>query len=168
MFNTVYNYNSREYENFEFQDYTSIYFGDLEKTIKDYPQYFEFIEVSDDDKIENISYQRYGSENYADLILACNTENFLWSTPYNQDVMLDYLDSIMNMINVSLNIEVKSDDISQDYLDLKESIHNNIENENSQKRKFRVPKVEYISNVINIINNYKSQHIDTQWILGSE
>ena len=166
MFNSVYNYNSREKDGYKVQDYTSIYFGGLKDLIENYPDYFEFVDINDNEKMENISYQRYGNENYADLIIACNTENFLWSMPYDQDILLDQLEAIMNMINVELNVTPDSEGINLDYKVLETTIYNRIESKNSEKRRFRVPKVEYLTNVINLINNYKKDNEDTQWILG--
>jgi hypothetical protein len=166
MFNTVYNYNSKEKDGFKVQDYTSIYFGGLKDLIENNPEYFEFVDVADNEKMENISYQRYGNENYADLILACNNENFLWSMPYGENILLEQLDSVMHMINVELNITPDSEGIDLDYKFLETRLYNKIDKENSQKRRFRVPKIEYLTNVINLINNYKKDNEDTQWLLG--
>jgi hypothetical protein len=166
MTNSVYYYNNRiDFENrYNVQDFTSIYFGNLSNELNKYPDYFIIIDINNDEKMENLSYQLYGSENYADLILACNSENFLWGVPYNQDTILDLNDSFLKNFKYELNID-EEDEGFEAYIKYKEALLNDLDTTNSKKRKYRVPKKENLADVVNIINNYISEWNDTNWRL---
>jgi hypothetical protein len=148
-------------DRYEVTDYTSVYFGDLPQTLDQYPQFFDFIDITTDEKIENVAYQLYGSENYADLILACNEENFLWSSPYNQDIILDQSQAYYESIRYELNLD--ENDTLPMLAELKAAFTEKLDNINSTKKRFRVPKPESLTEVITIINDYKSKNNDTQW-----
>jgi len=156
MINSIYTYDKFERDNKIVNDYTSILFNNLNELLENYDDYFMIITLNVNEKMENLSYKLYGSENYADLILACNDENFLWSSPYDQDILLEHIDNIFEEYTSYLN--VKTFDTEKSYRDFKYQIQEEIDNANSSKSSFKVPKPEYLSDVLNIINNYKLEN----------
>jgi len=164
MKNTVYNYNKRKTLDFEVPDYTSLYFGELSSVLNLHPEYFSFVDVAVDEKIENVSYQLYDSENYSDVILACNSENFLWGIPYNPDVLYEQKERIFLMLSYQLNVSGSNENFNE----LIDGINEKLEDINSKKKRWRVPKPEYLGDVIILINNYKKDHNDEAWRLAYE
>jgi hypothetical protein len=137
-------------------DYTSILFTNLKTYLENYDNYFTIISVPENEKIENIAYRLFGSENYADLILAINNENFLWSSPYDQDVIEHITDSVLHEFSNQLNLDDFNENLS--YLAFREKVEETIDNNNSKKKYFKVPKKENITDVISLINNYKKEY----------
>jgi hypothetical protein len=137
-------------------DYTSYYFSNLKTYLENYDNYFFLVDVSENEKIETLAYRLYGSENYADLILAINDENFLWSSPYDQDTLNIFSESILFEFANKLNLETFNE--TQSYIDFKNLVEESIDNNNSQKKFFKVPRKENLSDVISLINNYKKQY----------
>jgi len=162
MKNSVIDYKQREYQNFKFRDFTSIYFGNIINELNKYPHYFEFVDVTEDEKIENIAYQLYGNEDYSDLILLCNNENFLWCFPYNQDVLMNQLDSIIRNLKIELNVTENPQQI-QDFLNLKDEIYDRLDESNSKKRRMRIPKPENLGDVLSIVHQYKTYNSEETW-----
>lgn len=58
----------------------------------EYSDYIEMYEIVDNDKIERISYELYGSANYWDILILLNDRNPLFHMPYD----FDYLESTIN------------------------------------------------------------------------
>ena len=162
MKNSVIDYKERTFKDFKFRDYTSIYFGALLTELNKYPHYFEFIDVVEDDKLENIAYQLYGSENYSDVILLCNNENFLWSFPYNQDILMEQLEALVRNLKVELNITENPNQV-RDFLNLRNEIYERLDEANSRKRRMRIPKPEFLADILGIIANYKNTNSEESW-----
>jgi len=162
MKNSTLDYKNRTLKNFKFRDYTSIYFGFLLNELNNYPHYFEFIDVVEDDKLENIAYQLYGSEDYSDIILLCNNENFLWSFPYSQDILMDQIEAIVRNLKIEMNITENPEQM-KDFLNLRNEIYERLDESNSLKRRLRIPKPEFLADVIAIIHDYKHQNSEESW-----
>jgi hypothetical protein len=156
MVNTVFTFEKMIRETKLVPDYTSYYFSNLKSYLGNYDNYFTIVSVPENEKIENIAYRLYGSENYADLILAINDENFLWSPPYDQDVINHVSESVLFEFSNQLNLEDFNESLS--YLEFKQTIEEYIDNNNSKKKYFKVPRKENLTDVITLINNYKAQY----------
>ena len=156
MTNTVFTFNTFQRDNRTVRDYTSFYFNEFENFLNAYNDYFEIVEVSENEKIEKLSYDLYGNENYADLILAINNENFLWSCPYDQDVIMNITDSVLHEFASELNLESFNE--SDSYKDFENKIKDNIEELNSKKKYFKIPKKDKLTDVLSLVNQYKTMY----------
>jgi len=154
MINSVYTYDKMIREGYEVNDYTSVYYGGLLEVFNQYPNYFTSYKINIDDKMESISYDLYGSENYADVILASNNDVFLWNMPYNTDIVLDQLESFTNIIKNELG----EGNINQDILEVFSSIEDENNFLNSKKRDITVPKSSKLNEVLALINNYRADN----------
>jgi hypothetical protein len=163
MVNSVFTFDKMIREGKIIPDYTSYWFSDLKTYLENYDNYFLIISLAENEKMENVAYKLYGSENYADLILAINDENFLWSSPYDQDVLNQLNDSILFEFSNQLNLDSFNEGLS--YIDFKNKIEEAIDDNNSQKKYFKVPKPENLSDVISLINNYKQQYHNPDYTL---
>ncbi len=154
MNNTVYNFPTRVVGGYTARDYTAIQYQGIPELLRQYPQYFTAINLADDDKIENIAYKMYGSEDYADVILACNEENFLWSMPYNSDLLLTQEESWTTWVSWETNVTPSE----PAYETLRAKIAANLDQTNSEKRKFIMPKPEKMNDVITLIEILRSEN----------
>ena len=81
----------------------------LFQEMKDNETLADFLEVyriSDDDKLERISYSIYGTADYWDILLQINDRNPLFQMPYNLDATFDIAESMWN--NYSDNVYFQS------------------------------------------------------------
>jgi len=155
MKNTVYTYDTFERYNYEVTDYTSIYYGNISEYLKQYSEYFMSYKLKDDEKLENVSYSFYQTTDYADLILAINQDVFLWNVPYNQDINIDRAEilakSLLNASDlINMNTNEKDRIINMATISIDES--------NELKRHILIPKPDYISTIISLVENYKKQY----------
>lgn len=101
MTNSILTYNKEELDDFIVSDYFS-------KKIDIYSLLAEFISagtlanyvqsyrISDDDKLERISYDIYGSTVYWDLLLQLNDKQPLFEMPYSLDTIIDSSEEFWN------------------------------------------------------------------------
>jgi len=164
MKNTVYTYDLFDRSDYRVVDYTSRYYGSISKFFKQYNNYFTVYILEDDEKLEDVSYRLYDTTDYADLILAINEDVFLWNVPYNQDINLEQSNilskSIMNGVD-TIGIDDKKRNI------ISEIAKDNIERLNELKRNILVPKNEYLSTVLGLVERYRSLY-NTNNILSEE
>lgn len=158
MRNAVYEYDTFLRKNKLVRDFSSIYFNNLQQLFEEHSEYFTTIDLSEDERLENVAYQLYGDENIADLLLAINDENFIWSSPLNQDILLEQSKIVLKEYAENLNIHNFNENLS--YLELQEKINQYIDDSNSKRKKFKVPKADYLGEVINLVNNYKTAYTE--------
>jgi hypothetical protein len=156
MTNTVYEYDTFFKKNRVIRDFTSIYFNDLDSLLSEYENYFYLIDITEDERMENVAYELYGDENLADLLLAINDENFIWSSPLNQDILLDQTDILLSEYANYMNIDTWDGSVS--YQDFADKIRKNVDDNNSRRKKIKVPRRDYLSDVIAIVNDYKMKY----------
>ena len=111
MINTLLTYELEELDEFIVSDYTSkkVDIYNLFQEMKDNGTLADFLEVyriSDDDKLERISYSIYGTADYWDILLQINDRNPLFQMPYNLDTTFDIAEAMWN--NYSDNIYFQS------------------------------------------------------------
>jgi len=97
MTNSILTYDTEELDEFIVSDYFSkdvdLYnilqeFSDM-GTLADYMQIYR---ISDDDKLERISYDIYGTTAYWDILLQLNDRIPLFEMPYSLDTLIDSSD----------------------------------------------------------------------------
>jgi hypothetical protein len=165
MTNTIYEYDTFFRKNMVVRDFTSVYFNNLQTELEKYSYYFTIINITEDERIENVAYQLYGDENLSDLLLAINDENFIWSSPLSQDILMDQTDMLLTEFGKNLNIDTWDGNVN--YQDFASKIEEFIDESNSRRKKFKVPKLEYLSDVLNIVNGYKLKNKDLTLKLDS-
>ena len=111
MINTLLTYELEELDEFIVSDYTSkkVDIYNLFQEMKDNGTLADFLEVyriSDDDKLERISYSIYGTADYWDILLQINDRNPLFQMPYNLDTTFEIAEAMWN--NYSDNIYFQS------------------------------------------------------------
>lgn len=163
MINSTYTYDRlTSSDSYSVTDFTSFYYGGLEELFNQYPDLFEYVTLDDDMKIEIVAYNRYGSENFADVILACNAEVFLWSMPYSSDVLAEVKEALQRIFITELGIS--SGDVRfEDFEIFLDYINDDVEDRNTKKRIFRLPIKEKMSDVMNLIGAYRNQNHMTQF-----
>lgn len=95
MRNMVLNYETQEVGNYIVSDYTStkIDLYNLVSEFQDngtFSEYLDLYRISDDDKLERISFALYGTPDYWDVLLQLNDRNPLFELPYNLDTIIDF------------------------------------------------------------------------------
>jgi len=94
MTNTILNYEYEELDEFIVPDYFSKKI-DLYNILQEFSnkgvlgEYVVTYRIADDDKLERISYDLYGTVAYWDLILQINDKNPLFEMPYSLDTIID-------------------------------------------------------------------------------
>lgn len=95
MKNTILKYNQIEVDDFVVSDYFSKKIS-ISDFITSHPNLFSSYRVMDDEKLENISYQLYGTSDYWDLLLMLNDMNPLIDMPYNSDTNINGVQTQLN------------------------------------------------------------------------
>ena len=101
MTNTLLNYTLEELDEFIVPDYFSKKI-DLYNLIQEFSEagtlgyYLATYKIADDDKLERISYDIYGTTNYWDLLLQLNDKNPLFELPYSLDTIIDSSEEYWN------------------------------------------------------------------------
>jgi len=164
MKNTAFTYENREStlgesrEVFRTKDYFSQYYGGIDELVKANFNFFEYVNIDNNNRLEIISYDRYGSENYADLIVMINQANFLWMIPYDSDIQISIGDAYSSYLTLELN---SAKDADKDVFIQNYGVERS-QNENSQKRKIIVPKTQNIQDVVGLIDNFRNTYKDTE------
>lgn len=101
MTNTILDYTLEELDEFIVPDYFSRKI-DLYNLIQEFSEagtleyYLATYKIADDDKLERISYDIYGTTNYWDLLLQLNDKNPLFEMPYSLDTVIDSSEEYWN------------------------------------------------------------------------
>ena len=121
----------------------------------DINEYLTTFRIADDDKIERISYQLYGTTNYWDILVLLNSKDPLFDLPYNYDLISD---NVTNFVDVYKNYIYAHAPLSDDErIDI---LTNQYLNERLQKtetdRFIKVIKPSKLNEFIKILkdNNY--------------
>ncbi len=143
---------------FQTRDYFSYYYGGIEDLVRENFNFFEFIKMNNDDKLEIIAYDRYGSENYADVIVMINKANFIWMIPYNSDIVISIADTYNDYLTLSINNS--NDKNKAAFIDTYSERKAQIEND--EKITILVPKIANIQDVISLIDGLRESTKDVQ------
>jgi len=86
--NTIVNYSRKTLDNYSVQDYTAKSMIDIRSYINELSSdYFSYYEIKENDTLERISYELYGTPDYWDIILLINDQSPLKDTPYSYDAI---------------------------------------------------------------------------------
>ncbi len=126
MINTILDYQKEELDDFIVSDYTSkkINIYNILEEMRynnNLSEFFSLYRISDDDKLERISYSMYGTTDYWDILLQINDRNPLFQMPYNLDSTIESSEAFWNyysnnvyfqtlnnnVLNVLLNSEIE-------------------------------------------------------------
>lgn len=88
MKNTILKYTKSEVDDVIASDYFSKKISIYDFT-KSHPNLFSSYRLMDDEKLENVSYQLYGTTDYWDMLLMLNDMNPLFDMPYNSDTIIN-------------------------------------------------------------------------------
>lgn len=93
MVNSILVYDYEELDEFIVPDYFSkkvdTYSIISEFSDNDIANYFSLYKITDNDKLERISYDIYGTTDFWDILLTLNDRNPLFDMPYDTDAILD-------------------------------------------------------------------------------
>jgi len=156
MENSVFKYTRRIEKDFDVTDYTTVYYGKLLELYQNYPTFFTSYEMKIDQKMEEISYELYGSVDYADLILSANNDVFLWGMSYNTDIVIDQSDALKIIIRNELNIP--NEGVTESLLEVFDIIENNVDLSNSRRRTITVPKPEKLNTILSLVDDYRTEN----------
>lgn len=123
MKNTVLKFDYEELDEFIVSDYFSkkVDVYSLIDQIKDYVSAYK---ISDNDKLERISYELYGTTDYWDILLLLNGRNPLVDFPYDYDAVYDSSKTFVNKYmyyvysNAPLIVGKVADDLYKEFLQL--------------------------------------------------
>jgi len=89
MKNTILNYSLEELDDFFVRDYFSkdVKISDLFYTLGDY---IDTYQMTNNDKLERISLQLYGTTDYWDILLLLNSRNPLFEMAYDYDLLVNF------------------------------------------------------------------------------
>jgi len=137
MTNTILDYTLEELDEFIVPDYFSRKI-DLYNLIQEFSEagtleyYLATYKIADDDKLERISYDIYGTTNYWDLLLQLNDKNPLFEMPYSLDTVIDSSEEYWNNYSNLLYFQAPLNDIV-----LQTLIDEEIEKMKEQNEKYR-------------------------------
>lgn len=109
---------------FDVSDYFSkqIFITDMSSEVENWNEYLDKYRMTDDDKLERISYELYGTTDYWDIIFLLNKRDPLFDMPYNFDTVSDdstsFLDTYRFFIyaNAPLYSSSRSDELKEEFL----------------------------------------------------
>ena len=154
MKNKIINYEFLESDNYEYRDYTSrdyLIIYDMEELNDDY--YIEYVQIQDNDKIERISYQIYGTADYWDLLILINSRDPLFDMVYSYDMVENSVYSDLDEYdNTNFNSKLSTLTINNEiYLDtLKEGFLNKAIEANEDLRTLKIIKPSKLQEFLKI------------------
>ena len=88
MKNKVMNFDKEELDDFFVSDYFSknIFLSD---EIEEFGEYLQSYKITDNDKLERISFELYGTTDYWDILLLLNSRDPIFGMPYEYDIVSD-------------------------------------------------------------------------------
>ena len=94
-------YDTETVDNYIVSDYTSKDYSKLYDQLEDFPdELFDKMLIQDNDKLERISYELYGNEDYWDILLLINNKSPLFSMSYSNEYILELKNvKLVNFIN---------------------------------------------------------------------
>ena len=95
MKNTLLKFDYEELDEFIVPDYFSKS-KDISYLVHKIKDYLEVYKISDNDKLERISYELYGTTDYWDILLLLNGRDPLFDFPYDYDTVYDSARTFVN------------------------------------------------------------------------
>ena len=152
MKNSVLVYEKEELDEFIVSNYFSkdINVHDIFYELK---PYLELYKMMDDDKLERLSYELYGTTDYWDILLMINERNPLFHLTYNTDILINESEYL---IDLYANKIYSHHPLTQErYKALLDEITLNKDKLNETYRFVYVIKPEFITNAITLLKQKK-------------
>lgn len=150
MKNSILKYSTEEVDNFIVTDYQSkkVTINDLFEKANTLG-YLSYYKINDNDKLERISYELYGTTDYWDLLFLLNNKNPLFDMPYYFDTIMSESSEksstyISTLYQGSTNFSIRAEELTNTFL------NKDIETNNNNKTIF-VIKPTQMSNFIKLI-----------------
>lgn len=98
MSNSILDFDNETVGGYSVEDFTSFDYGIILEFVKECTEdLFEYYLMENDDKLERISHELYGTEDYWDIILLVNHRNPLFELPYSFDTLADIADEMVTL-----------------------------------------------------------------------
>lgn len=143
--------NDSDQISYDIPDYFSqkIFISDLSSSISDWDDYFDTYRMADNDKLERVSFELYGTPDYWDIIFLINERDPLFDMPYDFDTLSDtsssFIDNYVNFIYIDAPLnDARAEQLTAEYV-------NATLEENETFRYIRVVKPSRISEFILIL-----------------
>ena len=119
-------------------------------TTIDMTKYITYYDISDNDKIERISYELYGTPNYWDLLVLLNDKDPYFNIPFDFDTVYDASTNFLeNYTNIIYSHAVLSD--AERVNSLREEFLQNTSDINESNRRIKIIKPNMISDFIKLL-----------------
>ena len=120
--NLVNSFNIKELTQYSYEDYTEKDIKAISKLAElESDTYIDYYIMQDDEKIETISYELYGTTDYWDILMIINNRDPLFDMSYNFDLLSDStkinVDNYLNNIYNGPNIENVNLDYYNEFVD---------------------------------------------------
>jgi len=149
MKNSILKYDKISSKSFTSEDYTSKkYRKILEIPELNNTDYIEYIELIDDQKIEQISYTLYGTPDYWDLLVLINDRDPLFDMSYNFDIQEAIAEDIVQKYLSDYSGIYKGNT----YTRMKEYVMYKIDKETEENRTLKIIKPSRIQEILKLIN----------------
>ena len=151
MKNKILSYDTETVGNYIVSDYFSKKIDIYKLFSLDLTQYLDVYKMPDDDKLERVSYELYGTTDYWDLLLMLNDRNPLFDMPYNFDNLSDGATEFVNKyssliyFNSPLN-ETRTAELIEEW-------KSKVENQNDKLRFLYIIKPTQINNFIKLLRD---------------
>jgi len=125
MKNTIVKFETEELEEFIVPNYFSknIHITDLLDTLN-IDTYFSYYQMTNNDKLERISYELYGTPDYWDILFLLNKRDPLFDIPFDYDTVYNsstsFIDTYINYIysNAPLSSIKRSTELQEEFLNM--------------------------------------------------
>lgn len=138
--------------------------GDIEFGVSDYFQWYttgfeELIQDSmlmiteryNNERSEVLAYKLLGTADLSDTLLALNNDNYLWDSPYDNDMFETAIDTTFNYIK-----KINKTTMNRFQNDRFREISREIVTQDDDKlRDVIIPRKEYIQKISRVLKNYK-------------
>lgn len=146
MKNTILKFEKEEVEEFIVSDYFSkkVHIIDIYDELEKYVTTYQLV---DNDKIERISYELYGSTDYWDILVLLNGADPLFHMAYGENILLDSIETSLNKYlyfiysHAPLSDDTRIEELTE-YYDAE------LKNDNERIRFIYVIKPENISDAV--------------------
>lgn len=96
------------------RDYFQYYTTGIESLIDQYPDNLALTSRENAERPEQIMYDIFGDADLADVFVALNNQNYLWSTPFELDAFHDAIEFRMNYVELLMRDRIQRIDVIGD------------------------------------------------------
>lgn len=162
MKNTVLNYETEtvflkeaDQIGYKIQNYfsKSVNISDLAKSYDDWEDYFDTYKMMDNDKLERVSYELYGTTDYWDILFLINERDPLYDMPYDYDTLVTGTTSFLDTYAYFMYSQAPLSGTR--YSELKDEYLEKSQENNEIFRELKIVKSSKISAFISLLKSEK-------------